>query len=126
MHRKKNNINRTKTGILYIIRYNQENNGHIYLPEGKLVESAQALLSTTNKNVIEALEDLSNEEEIVRCELLGKKVVYPKNLYDDERFIVKKLDELASYGTVIEDTTFAEIFKEFFLVKIAKIGIGFV
>lgn len=108
----KNDMNRIKSGILYVIRYNQENNGHVYLPEKKLLESTSQLLSVELGTCLKALEELSDEQIIVRCDLQGKQVVYPKDLYDDERYIVKKLDEISSYGTYIDDTTFNEIFTE--------------
>lgn len=108
----KNNIDRIKTGILYVIRYNQENNGHVFLPEKKLVESSCGLLSSDIKSVLSGLEELENEKEIVRCNIQGKDVVYPKNLYDDERYIVKKLDEISQYGNHIDENMFLEVFSE--------------
>ena len=116
LNMEKHDINRTKAGILYIIEYNQENNGHVYLPERKLIESAVSLLNIEKKYVLEAMESLENEKAIVRCELNEKNVVYPTDLYEDERYIVEKLDEMTSYGTVLDDRyldmVFAEIEKQ--------------
>ena len=48
----------------------------------------------------------------MRCEIDDKRVVYPKELYDDERYIVRKLDLMSGYGTTLDENYLDMIFSE--------------
>jgi len=86
--------NRIRAGIKYLIRYNANTNGHCYIPKLKLLPVVAQMLDVPQQAVEEALAALA-EEGGVKCVRRGKETdVYLDQLYEDEIYTAKKLDQL--------------------------------
>lgn len=88
-------IERIKSGILYVLSYNQSANGHTCLPEEMLHEAAAKLLGVDTERVKEAAAVLLSEQKIRKMRTLtkaGERVyVYDRTAYSWERTIAERL-----------------------------------
>jgi len=88
-------IERVKSGILYVLSYNQSANGHTCLPEEMLREAAAKLLEVEASRVEEAMASLLSERQIRKMRTLtkaGERVfVYDRTAYGWERTIAERL-----------------------------------
>jgi len=100
---KKKDPNRVCAGILYVLSFNREQNGHVYIPYDKLVAAASSLLDCEEEIIARYLEQLNEEKKVVITDVNEQKAVYEKNMYDDEQFVVKKLDLISKYGIKVSD-----------------------
>ena len=100
---KKKDPNRVCAGILYVLSFNREQNGHVYIPYDKLVVAASSLLDCEEEIIARNLEQLNEEKKVVITDVNEQKAVYEKNMYDDEQFVVKKLDLISKYGIKVSD-----------------------
>ncbi len=100
---KKKDPNRVCAGILYVLSFNREQNGHVYIPYDKLVTAASSLLDCEEEIIARNLEQLNEEKKVVITDVNEQKAVYEKNMYDDEQFVVKKLDLISKYGIKVSD-----------------------
>lgn len=85
---------RVCSGLLYMLRYKITQNGHVCLPEDKLIEEGAALLGVSREKVIEALPALFMQNKICSVTYDGVKFIYDKESYDCEKYIARKLDLL--------------------------------
>ncbi len=86
---------RIMSGILYVLSYNQNNNGHTCLPEEMLCAAAADLLSVSKEAVAEGIAALLAEHKARRMRVKtgnGLKVfIYDRKAYEWERSIAEKL-----------------------------------
>ena len=84
-------IYRVKSGIAYLLGYNAERNGHTFLPEEKLIQSACALLEVSRERVTDAVIELVSEKKLIRI-YHGEEVrVYLDRYFVAERYTAEKL-----------------------------------
>ena len=83
--------NRIMSGIVYVLSSNAAQNGHVCLPESKLIETSVGLLGCTVATATEALARLIAEERVVTDTRDKVKYVYMPYSYECESFIAKKL-----------------------------------
>lgn len=100
---KKKDPNRICAGIMYVLSYNREQNGHVYIPYSKLLAATSALLECEEELIATNLETLSQQEKVVITDVNDEKAVYEKNMYDDEKYVVEKLDLISKYGIRVAD-----------------------
>ena len=82
---------RIMSGIVYLLSGNAAQNGHVCLPEAKLIEVAKSLLGCTAEMAQEALTSLTQGGR-VRCDVRDKvRYVYLPYAYDCEKYIATKL-----------------------------------
>ena len=82
---------RIMSGIVYLLSGNAAQNGHVCLPEGKLIEVAKSLLGCSEEAAAAALGEL-REQGRVRCDVREKvQYVYLPYAYDCEKYIATKL-----------------------------------
>lgn len=85
---------RIQAGIKYLIRFNANANGHCYIPRLKLIPVAAQMLDVSQEAIEEALKTLDGLGDL-KCIRRGKETdVYLKNMYEDELYTAKKLDQL--------------------------------
>ena len=82
---------RIMSGIVYLLSGNAAQNGHVCLPEAKLIEVAKSLLGCTAEMASEALAALIQADR-VRCDVRDKvRYVYLPYAHDCEKYIATKL-----------------------------------
>ena len=88
---------RAKAGLLYVLNALTEE-GHVYYPEGHLVHKAKEILKIGQEIIIEAMAELSREEEIFLEEIQiseNGRAVYLASFYIAERGIAQGLGRLS-------------------------------
>lgn len=86
-------ISRISAAITFELQHNA-NNGHCFIPKGKLIAATAQLISVEEDNVQTALEDLLDCGEII-CEAIGGvEACYLCSLYEAEISVAKKLIDL--------------------------------
>ncbi len=86
-----NDSDRLQAAIKYVLVHNANQNGHIYLPEDKLLKSVGDFLSTPENDNADALQALSERGEVIIIKFAGRRVVYLKKYYDAEQYTAEKL-----------------------------------
>jgi exodeoxyribonuclease V alpha subunit len=89
---------RVEAALIYEMRHNLQN-GHTFLPFGKLSEATAQLIDADVDSIREALDALCDAEEIVREGVSGQDACYLKSMYDDECYLADKLRLLANSAT---------------------------
>ncbi|MBR2721153.1 MAG: ATP-dependent RecD-like DNA helicase [Clostridia bacterium] len=79
------------SGILYLLSSNASQNGHTCLPFDKVVAGGAQMLSVDKDVVERAIVRLLDEERLVLWKNEGKDYLYERSIYEDERFIARKL-----------------------------------
>ncbi len=86
-----NNSDRIQAALKYVLMHNANQNGHIYVPEEKLLKAVGELLKTDENENADALEALISRLEVVVKKYGGRRVVYLKKYYDAEQYTADKL-----------------------------------
>ena len=84
-------IERLKSGVHYVIKYNEIQNGHTCLPREKLTESCAKLLGVSAESADEAVSALLKEGSVKYVRVEDVQYVYSKRSYEDEKYIASKL-----------------------------------
>ena len=82
---------RIKSGVHYVISYNEIQNGHVCLPESKLVESCSRLLGVSEELARDALSALMREGRVKYTLVEDEKFIYSEASYESEKYIASKL-----------------------------------
>ena len=90
---------RIQAGIRFELTYNLTG-GHCFLPEDKLILATSQLLSVEEGVVSKAVEDLVEQQLLVRCSLAGITVVYLPKLYEAEVYCKERLLDFAKAGCI--------------------------
>ena len=88
------NPHRIMSGILYVLQQNGLQNGHVCLPEDRLVEASARMLSVENEAVKEALSALMREGSVHYVLQNDRRMIYDAISYEDEKYIAEKLVHL--------------------------------
>ena len=84
-------IERGKSGIHYVIKYNENQNGHVCLPREKLIQSCARLLEVEESRAEEALSALLKEGSIKYTRVDEVQYIYSTYSYENEKYIASKL-----------------------------------
>lgn len=87
----KDNPDRTRGGILHILEYNAQSNGHTCLPREKLVAAAVTFLSVEEESVLSAIARMETEGKLLCYAHEGATMVAASSYADAERTIAKRL-----------------------------------
>ncbi|MBR2019246.1 MAG: ATP-dependent RecD-like DNA helicase [Clostridia bacterium] len=79
------------SGILYMLGANAGQNGHVCLPREKLVAGAAKLLEASEARVEDAVVALIRAQKVRTVTFDGVSYLYDKILYENEKYIAKKL-----------------------------------
>lgn len=82
---------RLESGIIYVLRSNAQQNGHVCLPSDKLLDAAGALIGGTSEQRETALENLLLSGRLRASVFDGVTYLYEKYAYDSETYIANKL-----------------------------------
>jgi len=86
---------RVQAGILFELNYNLSA-GHSFLPRDKLIMATMQLLSVDESAVSAGVEQLLQEQRLVRQTLADIEVVYLPGLYEAEQYVTARLLQNAS------------------------------
>ena len=84
---------RIAAGVKYVLTYNAMQNGHVYVPERKLIPTADKLLGCG----IDLISDVVNERCKTGCLVrvnYDEPCIYTKEYYEKESYITRKLEML--------------------------------
>ncbi|MBQ9773417.1 MAG: ATP-dependent RecD-like DNA helicase [Clostridia bacterium] len=79
------------SGVQYMLSTNAHQNGHVCLPEEKLIPGAAKLLGAQESQIGEALSALMREQRLRAVSFGGVRYLYDKNAYENEKYIASKL-----------------------------------
>ncbi len=79
------------SGIRYLLGSNAGQNGHVCLPREKLCAGAAKLLDVTPEQAEEAVAILLKTQKIRVVSFDGTQYLYERNLYENEKYIARKL-----------------------------------
>ncbi len=81
---------RVSAALVHILRHNT-GNGHVCLPEHKLIEVCQKLVEVDSQVIGDILEEMVQREELTRLETDKNQFLYLPRYFDAESYIVSKL-----------------------------------
>ena len=90
----KNSAERIRSGIKYILNYNASHNGHVYIPEERLIEASADLLKIAAMEAEDALQALIDDTQVTLAKISNRNCVYLSSYYYAENYIISKLDSL--------------------------------
>lgn len=82
---------RIESGVRHVLLTNAAQNGHVCLPDDKLVSTAAAMLGVEETAAKDALEALLSRGELVAERDGDRRFIYEERAYADEKYIAKKL-----------------------------------
>ena len=85
---------RLEAGLLFELAHNL-NNGHTFLPQGKLVGATAQLLSVPGEELEDCLDDLAARGCVERERVAGQDGVYLPSLYEAETLIAWRIREMS-------------------------------
>ena len=86
---------RIETALLFELEHNADN-GHVFLPENKLLAATATLIGLEEDCLISGLETLLERGEVIREEIAGVTACYPAGLYGAECYVAMRIAEMCS------------------------------
>ena len=90
-----NDPQRVEAGLLFELRHNS-NNGHVFLPRHKLLAATNQLLNLDDDSAERALDELTEQGEIVQEMIAGQNACYLAELYAAEAYVAFRLEEMCT------------------------------
>lgn len=84
---------RVETALMFELDHNADN-GHVFLPQDKLLAATAALIGVEGDCLAEGLENLIERGEVVREDIAGVTACYPAGLYSAECYVAMRLGEM--------------------------------
>ena len=84
---------RIETALLFELEHNADN-GHVFLPENKLLAATSTLIGLPPEDLKSGLENLIERGEVVREAIAGVTACYPAGLYAAECYVAMRLGEM--------------------------------
>ncbi len=82
---------RVEAGLLYTLEHNLDN-GHTFLPRGKLLGAAGALLGLTDEEILaDTLNGLLSLGKVIREEVAGEDACYLRSLWEAESYVAERI-----------------------------------
>ncbi|MBQ8578594.1 MAG: ATP-dependent RecD-like DNA helicase [Clostridia bacterium] len=91
---KKNARFRVMAGIRYLCTYNAFQNGHVFLPEDKLIPGVVQMLGIETYDAEDALEQMLTDGKAVCVKHGGRRCIYLKEYFEAETYVCRKMDLL--------------------------------
>lgn len=86
---------RIETALLFELEHNADN-GHVFLPENKLLAATATLIGLEEECLHSGLETLLERGEVIREEIAGVTACYPAGLYGAECYVAMRIAEMCS------------------------------
>ncbi len=103
---------RIGAGIKFVLQHNLYQNGHVFLPQEKLVETAIKLLGCEKEKAEDVLAYLVALGELKFVKESGIKCIYLPDVYDAETYIAKKLDIMEQVNHSLDTENLVELVKK--------------
>ncbi len=87
----KDSPDRIAGGIRYLLTYNAAQNGHVCLPEKKVIEGAAALLGVGVEKIVDTMGNLIANGKLKVRRTPDTRLIYERKQYEAEDFIARKL-----------------------------------
>ncbi len=84
---------RVEAALVFELDHNADN-GHVFLPEGKLLHATAALIGVEEDCLSQGLDALIERGEVVREDIAGVTACYPAGLYGAECYVAMRLGEM--------------------------------
>jgi len=91
---RENCAERIAAGLVFVLSYNMIQNGHVYLPQEKLIPAAVTLLGCTQEEAEDELEQQLALRKLRSVKIGGRSCIYLREAFEAERYICTKLDAL--------------------------------
>lgn len=91
---RENSGERIAAGISFVLSYNLFQNGHVYLPQDKLLPAAMKLLSCSEEEAEDELAHQVMLQKLVCVKMNGRKCIYLPRAFHAEKYICSKMDAL--------------------------------
>ncbi len=85
---------RVRSGIIYVLSYNAQVNGHTLMPKDRLIELASVMLNVSTELCSDAIDVLEYKKKIVLEKVGGRECVYLGRFHKAEHYIRDKMDLL--------------------------------
>ena len=89
-----NSPQRVRGGVIYVLSYNANTNGHTLVPRDRLIELTSTLLDVDKQSCEDAIDVLEYKKRIICEKVGGRDCVYLKKFHRAEHYIKDKLDML--------------------------------
>ena len=86
---------RIETALMFELEHNADN-GHVFLPENKLLAATATLIGVEEEYLVSGLENLLERGEVIREEIAGVTACYPVGLYGAECYVAMRVAEMCS------------------------------
>ncbi len=103
---------RIGAGIKFVLQHNLYQNGHVFLPQEKLIETAIKLLGCEKEKAEDVLAYLVALGELRFVKEGGIKCIYLPDVYDAEAYIAKKLDIMEQVNHSLDTENLSELVKK--------------
>lgn len=87
-----NSDERIGAGLKFVLSHNLYQNGHVFLPDDKLIATAAKLLGCSSEQAEDVLDFLAVKRELFIVRRPGMRCVYLPEAHEAETYIAKKLD----------------------------------
>lgn len=94
---------RISAALKYILSHNASQNGHVYIPENKLVQTCKEYLNLPEDAVKMTLECCITAGSLKREQKLDKFAIYLLKYYNAEHYTAQKLVEMLNTGKIHKD-----------------------
>ena len=84
---------RVESALIFELDHNADN-GHVFLPEQKLLRATAALIGVEGDCLAQGLDALIERGEVVREDIAGVTACYPAGLYGAECYVAMRLGEM--------------------------------
>lgn len=108
----KNNHNRIRAGIKYILQYNAYTKGHTHLPFDDLVYTATNMLETDIAEAERAIHALCLEKQAYNKSIGGIQCVFLSSLFIAEGIVAKKLELLSNEKPLFQDDALDKLIED--------------
>ncbi len=103
---------RIGAGIKFVLQHNLYQNGHVFLPQEKLIETSIKLLGCEKEKAEDVLAYLVALGELRFVKEAGIKCIYLPDVYDAETYIAKKLDIMEQVNHSLDTENLNELVKK--------------
>jgi exodeoxyribonuclease V alpha subunit len=84
---------RIEAALIFELDHNADN-GHVFLPEDKLLQATAALIGVEGDCLERGLDELVEQGQVVREDIAGVTACYPAGLYGAECYVAMRLGEM--------------------------------
>lgn len=91
---RENSEERIAAGLAFVLSYNLNQNGHVYLPQEKLIPAALKLLGCTEEEAEDELARQVMLKKLRMAKINGRSCIYLPEAFEAEKYICAKMDAL--------------------------------